>query len=430
MRINAQDTDSLNLAYEYYNSGQTQEAINLFENYVKVNPNDTKIFLQLGFAYNNINDFDNAIKNFDYVINNSINVKEISKAKIQKSYIEDDKKNLVTKENLQIIDTTVEKDPMNELNLAYKELNDGNNEKAISLFENYSKSNPTDTRVSLQLAYLYFNIEEYNKSLDKFEIVSANSKDDKEIDAAKQSIYVLRQMMPMYSKFSNDLYFYNIYDSYQKNYILNFIDHWNTKIAKNVYTGFYLDLFMDSRSKPEVIYNDRYIEFGGFWKVFFLKYFIFELRAGLVREIDFNNTKFNVKPILTFGYRLGEPNTYSGVTTKKKVFLYADVYSTVLYDHKFKNVFGQIYLREAVRFLTGGYSYFEFYLGQNVLGDTKQYDFNNYGEISAGINFKPNIINFPLLFVEATNKYYWLGGPTKNSFQVKAGFLLNFNLPL
>ncbi|HEY5122783.1 MAG TPA: hypothetical protein VIK14_03530, partial [Ignavibacteria bacterium] len=77
-----------------------------------------------------------------------------------------------------------------------------------------------------------------------------------------------------------------------------------------------------------------------------------------------------------------------------------------------------------------GYSYFEFYLGQNVLGDTKQYDFNNYGEISAGINFKPNIINFPLLFVEATNKYYWLGGPTKNSFQIKAGFLLNFNLPL
>ncbi|HEY5536393.1 MAG TPA: hypothetical protein VIL99_15835 [Ignavibacteria bacterium] len=428
--IKAQDTDSLNLAYEYYNSGRIQESIILFENYVKVNPNDTKIYLQLGFAYNNIKDFDNAIKNFDYVINNSINAEEISRAKIQKSYIEEEKKNLVTNENLQIKDTTVEKDPMYELNLAYKELNDGNNDKAISLFENYSKSNPTDTRVSLQLAYLYFKKEEYNKSLDKFEIVSANSKDDKEIDAAKQSIYVLRQMMPMYSKFSNDLYLYNMYDTYQENYILNFIDHFNINIAKNVYTGFYIDIFMDSRSKPDLIYNDRYIEFGGFWKVFFLKYLTFELRTGLVREIDFKNNSFNIKPILTFGYRLGEPNIYSGATTKEKEFLYVDVYSTVLYDYKFRNVFGQIYLREVARFLTGGYSYFEFYLGQNVLGDTKQYDFNNYGEISAGINFKPSLINFPLLFIEATNKFYWKGGPTKNSFQIKAGFLLNFNLPL
>ena len=78
----------------------------------------------------------------------------------------------------------------------------------------------------------------------------------------------------------------------------------------------------------------------------------------------------------------------------------------------------------------GGYSFIDFYLGQNILGDTKQLSYNNYGEILAGVGFKPSIINFPVLFTEVSNKFYWISDNPKNSFQVKAGFLLTFNLSL
>jgi hypothetical protein len=426
--IYAQEIDSLDIAYQYYNSGLNQEAIVIFENYAKTNPKDTKIFLQLGFAYYNAKNLEKALYNLEYVINNSIYYDEIIRAKGQKLFIEDEKKRLLTLEE-PIKDTTLTV-PTDELAKAYKELNDGHIDNAITLFESYAKSHPENTKISLQLAYIYFNKKDYRKSLEKFMFVSSNSKDYKEIDASKESIYILKQMIPMYSTFSNDLYFYNFYDSYQDNYIFNFVDHINFKIVKYFYTGFYADIFMDNRSTPELIYNDRYVEVGAFWKIFFLNYLAFELRTGYVREIDFKKSSFNVKPILTFGYRLGEPKFYSGAKSQNNEFLYADIYSSVLYDYKFKNIFGQIYVREVARFLTGGYSYLEFYLGQNVLGDTKQLDYNNYGEISAGVDFQPGIIHFPLLFIEASNKFYWLGGPRTNSFQIKAGFLLNFSLAL
>jgi hypothetical protein len=84
--------------------------------------------------------------------------------------------------------------------------------------------------------------------------------------------------------------------------------------------------------------------------------------------------------------------------------------------------------------MTGGYSYFEFYLSQMAFADSKQLNYNNFTELGAGIDFKPNMMNFPVIFVEATNKLYLIGpnsqyfqGPLKNTFQIKAGFLINFN---
>ena len=155
------------------------------------------------------------------------------------------------------------------------------------------------------------------------------------------------------------------------------------------------------------------------------------MRTGLVREIDLKHTSFNVKPILAFGYRVGNPKFYSGYTNRERDFMFMDLYATALYDYKFKNFFAQGYMRETMRFLTGGYSYFDFYLFQTVLGDTKQLDYNNYGEVGVGMGWKPGMISFPTLFVEASNKFYWMGsGNSKNSFQIKAGFLLNFNLAL
>ena len=157
---------------------------------------------------------------------------------------------------------------------------------------------------------------------------------------------------------------------------------------------------------------------------------MFELRLGYVREIDFKKNSFNVKPILAFGMRVGDSKSYSGSNNMKKDYLFLDIYSTLLYDYKFRNIFGQVNLRETIRYLTGGYSFIDFYLGQNILGDTKQLSYNNYGEILAGVGFKPSIINFPVLFTEVSNKFYWISDNPKNSFQVKAGFLLTFNLSL
>ncbi len=428
--VYSQNIDSLDLAYNYYNSGQVKEAIDIFENYIKGNPKDTKIYLQLGYAYSNLKDFDKAFYYFQYVEYNSSDNEEIDKAKNQIYYINKDRKNQNVTEQSVIKDTTILTNNKSELDLAYKYLNEGYIESAIPLFENYVKLNPDASQINLQLAYIYFKKKDYVKALIKFESVASKSKNEDEISSSKEAIIVLNQMISTNSNTTLELYFYNVYDSFQQNYISNLLSHLNFKIAKNFSTGVYLDLYLDSRSKPDLIYNDRYVEFGGFWRVSFLKYLSFELRTGYVREIDLKKNSFNVKPILTFGMRIGDAKFYSDNNDVKKESIFMDIYSAGLYDYKFRNFFGQIYLRETMRFLTGGFSFIDFYLGQNILGDTKQLDYNNYGEISAGIGFKPSIINFPVLFVEVSNKFYWVGSATRNSFQVKAGFLLNFNIPL
>jgi len=426
----SQDTLNLDLAYRYLNEGQTRDAITIFESYVNENPSDSKICLQLGYSYLSIYDEDKAYYYFDYVIKNATNNDDIDKAKKQIFYIEENRKQqtkvILSSDTSNVYSSGSETD---DLNMAYRYLREGKTNLAVPLFEKYAQANPKDTKVYMQLGYLYFDRKEYRKSLDKFEYVSEHSKDCEETEKARESIFVLRQMIPMYARTSYDLYFYNIYDTYQQNYISNFLSHINFKVMNNFYTGLYVDLYLDSRSKPGLIYNDRFFEIGGFWKFYFLRYFSFELRGGYVREIDLKKNGFNVKPILAFGMRVGNPKFYAGCSTRKREFMFLDIYSTILYDYKFKNIFGQVYLRETMRFLTGGYSYFDFYLAQNIMGDTKQYDYNNFGEVIAGIGYKPNMTMFPTFFIEATNKFYWKGVP-KNSFQVKAGFLLTFSTVL
>ena len=427
--------NNIDLAYSYLNNGQTRDAINLFESYIKENPTDTKVFLQLGYAYLTLNDDNTALNYFKYVVNYSNDADEISKAKNQLFYLDSKKKSsqekslypVETANNYTLFSSTSSDD----LDAAYRYLNEGIVDLAIPLFEKYLKSNPGDTKVHMQLGYVYSNKKNYFRALDHFEYVSANSRDNEEVDRANESIFILKQMIPMYSPASYDLYFYNIFDSYQQNYISNFVSHFNFRLQKFFYTGFYVDLYLDNRSKPGEIYNDRYFEGGAFWKFYFLNFCTFELRAGYVREIDFKRDNFNIKPILAFGYRVGNPKFYSGYTNRERDFMFMDIYATLLYDYKFKNAFGQGYLRETMRFLTGGYSYFDFYLFQTALADTKLLDYNNYGELGVGMGWKPGLISFPTLFVEASNKFYWIdNGYSRNSFQIKAGFLLNFNLGL
>lgn len=428
----AQQSYNLDIAYNYLNNGQVKDAIDIFEPYAKENPTNTYIYLQLGYAYLDVKDNDKAYYYFDYVINKSTEYDEIEKAKKQIFYLEAKKK----KETkiIQPVDTTTittnENTPIDDLNLAYKYLSEKKIDLAIPLFESYIKANPKDTKVYMQLGYIYSDRNEYRKALDKFDYVSFTSRDNEEIDKANESIFILKEMIPIASKVSCDLYFFNVYDSYQQNYISNFISHFNFKFTKFFYTGFYVDSYLDSRSKPELIYNDRYFEIGSFWKFLFLRYLSFELRTGYVREIDLKKNGFNVKPILTFGMRVGNPKFYSGFTNRQKEFVFMDLYSAVLYDYKFKNIFAQVSLRETMRFLTGGYSFLEVYAFQNALGDTKQLDYNNYGEVGVGLGWKPSMIGFPTIFVEASNKFYWRGVTMKNSFQIKAGFLLNFNTAL
>jgi hypothetical protein len=162
-----------------------------------------------------------------------------------------------------------------------------------------------------------------------------------------------------------------------------------------------------------------------------------EIRTGYAHEIDLQKNSFVFKPILFMGTRLGEPPFYLSRKDFRTEYFYMDIYSAELYDSKFRNLFAQLQLKEVLRYMTGGYSYLEFYLCQQASADSRQLDYNNYGEFGIGMDFKPNMLNFPALFVEATNKIYIIGptgqyfqGSLRNTFQFKAGFIINFNTRL
>lgn len=418
--IQKKNEDSeLSKAYSYLNDGDNDKAITIFEDYIKRNPNDTKIHLQLGYIYSNKKDYTKSLEYFQYVADNSSDVSESSNANNEIANIN----NMLGSSEEEVTSSDI------DLNKAYSLLNEGKLNEAAKIFKQYANENPKDTKIYLQLAYIYDKQKKYKTSLKYFKYVERNSKDYDEIDESRKAIYILTLMIPYLSNKSFDLYFHNFYDTYQKNYISNLVGHVNFRLAKGFYTGLYSELYIDSRSKPDNIYNDRFIEVGGFFKYLPIDFLSFEIRAGYVREIDFKKNSFNFKPIVAFGYRFGSPGFYSGRTTYKKEYLFVDLYTSGLYDHKFRNFFGQLSLRETFRYLTGGYSNIEFYLSQFVQGDSKQLNYNNYGEIIAGVSFKPNLIYFPYLFVEASNKFYFLKD-REDTFQIKAGFQLIFNTSL
>ncbi len=303
------------------------------------------------------------------------------------------------------------------LNLAYNKLREGKNLEAIELFENHISKNPNDTRIYLQLAYEYIKINNEDKAIQYLEYVQKNSKNPDEYQAAKKQLEYIEANAEARKKNFIDLYSYSIYDTYQKNFISNLIFRYNNKIINRLYGGLYTDIYTDTKTTKEYIYNDRYIEVGGFVRYNILDNLSFELRAGYVREIDFNKNSFNFKPILSFSDRFG--------TKRPGTNFFTDVYSAALYDHKFENFFGQLSLREVVSFKVNEISNLETYLKQSVLGDSKQFDYNNYAEIGGGVAYSFKSMYLPTIFVEATNKFYFQGN-RENSFQFKAGLLFNF----
>lgn len=425
-----EEKNSLDVAYQYLNSGNTHEATKLFEDYISKNPRATVVYLQLGYLYKQ-NDKEKANRYFQYVVDNSIDPGEIEKAKYEVD-------NYNKQSTSTVINTTVSSSSSNDdLNEAYNALNSGNTSKAIQIFEAYTKNHPDDTKIFLQLAYIYDKEKKYDKSIYYFDYVAANSNNQEEVDKAKQSGIILRQMKAYNAFRSLSIYFYNAYDSYYDNYVSNLLGHLNFKMSKYVYYGFYGDVYLDARSKRENILNDRYVEGGGFMKFNFSDNIALELRLGYYRQLDADKSGVNFKPILSMGTMFGEAPIYLGRRNLRTEYFYFDIYSTELYDSKYKNLFAQLQMREVLRYMTGGYSYLEFYLKQMAQADSRQLDYNNYGEISIGMSFKPNLVNFPALFVEGTNRIIFIGkegkyfsGDLKSIFQLKAGFIINFNLAL
>lgn len=426
------DLSLLNKAYETLNLGNTGEAINMFEDYITRNPRSTSVYLQLAYLYKQQGNTDKAITYFQHVIDNAVDAESISKSQSEIENLYRQKYAVTTPEK-----TYTGTSSSDDLNEAYNALNSGNTKKAIDIFESYLKTHSDDTKIYMQLAYIYDKEKNYSKAIQYFDYVAAISNNRDEIDNAKQSAMILRQMNAYRSFRSLEIYFYNAYDSYYQNYISNFLGHLSFKMGKYVDYGFYGDIYMDARSKKTNILNDRYLEAGGFMRFKFSNHIGLEMRLGYFRELDIDKNGVNFKPILYMGTRFGDAPVYLSRKTTKTENFYFDIYSTELYDSKYKNLFAQIQLKEVLRYMTGGYSYLEFYLMQMAQADSRQLSYNNYGEASIGLSFKPNLANFPALFIEGTNRINFVDdngnyfqGEMKSIFQVKAGFIINFNLAL
>lgn len=431
------DMHILDNAYNNLASGYTIEAIRLFEEYIAKYPKATNIYLQLAYLYKQQENTEKALKYFQYVVDNAYDSESIEKSKIEIENINKQKYATNYYNSNVNNNISVGTSGTDDLNEAYSALNIGNTEKAIKIFEAYANTHPDDTKIYLQLAYLYDKEKNYSKAIEYFDYVATNSNNRDEVDRAKQSGVIIRQMLAYKSFRSMNIYFYNVYDSYYQNYISNFVGHVNFKMSKYVFYGFYGDVYLDARSKKEYILNDRYLEAGGFMKFNFSNNIALEVRLGYYRELDLDKNGVNFKPILSMGTRFGDSPFYLSRKNTKTENFYFDIYSTELYDSKYKNLFAQLQLKEVLRYMTGGYSYLEFYLMQTAQADSRQLDYNNYGEISIGLSFKPNLANFPAIFIEGTNRINFVDskgnyfkGEMKSIFQFKAGFIINFNSAL
>lgn len=416
---------SQNLAdsgYYYQKIGFKEKAAGFFEEYIYSNPDNYQVRLDLAYIYWSINQPQKSKEQFEYVSRNSSNSDFVQQANTALGQMNPQNS---TQNNSQTVVTSVSNGDS-----AYYYYNNGNLTRAAQLFELHLKDNPRDVKARLQLAYIYYGKKQYENALKHFEIAGKYATDAKDKEAAKSAVLVLKEQLAGTSKSSLDIYFYNFYDSFQENYIANLVGHLNFRLGPGLYAGPYLDVYTDSRSSKALIYNDRFVELGLFMRYNILDNLFFEGRIGYTRQIDLDSNKINLKPMLVYFNRFGDAKVYvaKGSNTPKTSF-YMDFYYAAMYDYKYKNAFVQGTMQQVLRFHTGGYSYFENYLVESGQFDGRKLDYNNYFEVGTGVRFKPNLLVFPILFVEPTYKMYFYGD-RKGSFQVKAGFLLNFRTKL
>jgi Tfp pilus assembly protein PilF len=435
----SEEASLMNSAYDNLNKGNTTDAIRNFEEILIKYPKATGVYMQLAYIYKQQGNNDKSQRYFQFVVDNATDYESIQSAKNEIDNFNKPKYTapVYNTYNSGNISVGTGNNGSDDLNEAYTALNSGNKSKAIEIFERYINTHPDDTKIYLQLAYIYDSEKRYSKSLEYFDYVAVNSNNRDEVDKAKQSGIILRQMLAYNSFRSMNIYFYNAFDSYYQNYVSNFLGHINFRMSNYVYYGFYGDVYLDARSNKTNILNDRYLEAGGFMKFNFSNNIVLELRLGYFKELDLDKSGVNFKPILSMGTRFGDSPLYLSRKGTKTENFYFDIYSVELYDSKYKNLFAQLQLKEVLRYMTGGYSYFEFYLTQMAQTDSRQLDYNNYGEVSMGVDFKPNLVNFPAIFIEGTNRINFVGpdgkyfqGDMKSIFQFKAGFIINFNSAL
>jgi hypothetical protein len=415
---------SQNLAdsgYYYQKLGFMEKASGFFEEYIISNPSNYQVRLDLGYLYMGTKQTGKAREQFDYVSKNSTDESQLQMAKQMVLNIDGQNGN----NNNQIIPVT----NVSYADSGYYYYNNGNKTKAAQFFELYLKEKPRDTKTRMQLAYIYYDQKKYKNSLKHFDVVGRYTTDSQEKEQSKSASLVLREELAGTSKRSVDLYFYNLYDSFQENYIANLVGHFNFRLGPNFYAGPYLDVYTDSRSTKAVVYNDRFVELGIFFRYYIMKNLFFEGRLGFTRQIDLDSNKINLKPMLVYFNRFGDAKVYVASKSASKTSMYLDIYYAAMYDYKYKNAFLQGMLQQVLRFHTGGYSYVENYLFESGQFDGRRLDYNNYFELGTGIRFKPNVMVFPVIFLEPTYKVYFFGDK-KNSFQIKAGFVFNFRSAL
>lgn len=409
--------------YYYQKLGFKDKAAGFFEEYIISNPSNYQVRLDLGFLYMDTKQTTKAREQFDYVSKNSTSETELQMSK--QMVLNIDAANGNNNTNNQVVYSSAQ----SYADSGYYYYNNGNKTKAAQFFELHLKEKPRDTKTRMQLAYIYYDKKNYKNSLKHFDYVGSHTTDSQEKEQSKSASLVLREELAGTSKRSIDLYFYNFYDSFQENYIANLVGHVNFKLGPGFYAGPYLDVYTDSRSTKTLVYNDRFVEIGLFFRYFIMKNLFFEARLGYTRQIDLDSNKINIKPMLVYFNRFGDAKVYVGSRSSSKTSMYLDIYYAAMYDYKYKNAFLQGMLQEVLRFHTGGYSYVENYLFQAGQFDGRKLDYNNYFEVGTGLRFKPNIMVFPVLFIEPTYKMYFFGDK-KNSFQIKAGFVFNYRAAL
>ncbi|MBZ0201704.1 MAG: tetratricopeptide repeat protein [Ignavibacteria bacterium] len=411
--------------YYYQKIGFKEKAAGFFENYIYSNPDNFQVRLDLAYLYLDTKQITKAREQFDYVGRNSPNENEVKQSKESIAVIDNQTGQVSNTQT-----TTVPGSTGSDLDSGYYYLNSGNKTKAAIFFEQHLKSNPKDTKIHLQLAYIYYDQKKYANALTHFDYVGKHSTNSDERQLSKSASLTLREDLAFNSPRSLDLYFYNYYDSFQENYIANLVTHVNFRIGKGFFAGPYLDVYTDTRSSKTLVYNDRFVEIGGFFRYHVLNNLFFEFRLGYTRQIDLDSSKINIKPMVVYYNRFGDAKLYlSKGSSSSKTSLYMDIYYAAMYDYKYKNAFLQASLTQALRFHTGGYSYIENYLVENAQFDSRRLDYNNYFEVGLGLRFKPNVMVFPVFFVEPSYKAYFFGD-RKNSFQIKAGFWFNFRTKL
>ncbi len=314
---------------------------------------------------------------------------------------------------------------MPDLDYAYSLMRENKLDSANFIFSDYLKLNPSATKIAMQLAYNYKQTGNIEKSLEYFRYVKLRSKDSEEKNRAEKEIYFMLNTGEYKNNFL-DLYSYDAYDSYQHNTIINVITRYNYNFATNFYAGPYFDTYLDTKSQPGEIYNDRYVEAGAFVKYNFFYFLSLEVRGGYVRKIDDKDSKFNFKPILTFSDKFGDYDNLTGPSKLKSgQNLYMDVYSALLYDHKFENFFFQLKGRQISAYPLAKSLNFEIYIVEQMLLDSKGFDYNNFLEVGGGAGLQIRTIYAPYIFIEGTQKSY-LQQEKSSSFQIKAGLLFNF----